>query len=343
MIRGLCVQAGPNRPESFRVDVFEQTYAVRPKKSEAARVIGASMALLAFGAAACGSATTVARSTASTTTTTKATTPPLATTTTTATTAAARHIMVVMMENHGYSEIIGQSDQPYTNSLAAEGLATNSYAFGHPSLPNYLVMVSGSNHGVTVDQSSSSFPAAKTIGDQLLAAGYTAKAYAEQLSTGDTDHFPWTRYFPNGKTPTADATALISDLNSASAPDFVWYTPNLIDDEHNGTVEDGDAFLSRLIPEVQSTAWYRSGGEIIVEWDESDGDNSGVNGSAGGHIPTIVVSDALKANPLRDSTPVNTAGILRSIEDAYRLPYLGSTDDPANGNIDALLKATPAP
>jgi phosphatidylinositol-3-phosphatase len=301
------------------------------------------MALLALGAAACGSARTATASTTAPTSTTKPATPPLAPATTTATPAAARHIMIVMMENHGYSEIIGQSDQPYTNSLAAEGLATNSYAFGHPSLPNYLVMVSGSNHGVTVDQSSSSFPAAKTIGDQLLAAGYTAKAYAEQLSTVDSDHFPWTRYFPNGKTTTADATALISDLNSASAPDFVWYTPNLINDEHNGTVEDGDAFLSRLIPEVQSTAWYRSGGEIIVEWDESDGDNAGINGSGGGHVPTIVVSAALKAAPQQDSSPVNAAGILRSIEDAYGLSFLGMAGDPANGNIDALLKATPVP
>ena len=78
------------------------------------------------------------------------------------------------------------------------------------------------------------------------------------------------------------------------------------------------------IPEVQSTSWYRSGGRIIVEWDESDADNSGVNGTGGGHIPTIVVSELLGPSPKRDSIPVNSAGILRSIEDAFGLAHLGS-------------------
>jgi hypothetical protein len=34
---------------------------------------------------------------------------------------------------------------------------------------------------------------------------------------------------------------------------------------------------------------------------------------------------------------VNTAGVLRSIEGAYGLPYLADASDSANGNIDALL------
>jgi acid phosphatase len=147
---------------------------------------------------------------------------------------------------------------------------------------------------------------------------------------------PW-EYFPGARIAVADASALLSDLDGAGAPDFVWYTPNLIDDEHNGTVEQGDAFLSRLIPSVQATPWYRAGGEIIVEWDESDADNAGINGGDGGHIPTIVVSDALKAHPRQDATPVDTAGILRSIEDAYGLAHLGAAANAASGSIDTLL------
>ena len=94
------------------------------------------------------------------------------------------HVMVVMMENKNFTDVIGKSDQPFTNSLASRyGLATQSYAFGHPSLPNYLTIVSGSNQGVTDDNdpSSHSFPAVRTIADQLAAAGFTARAYAENL------------------------------------------------------------------------------------------------------------------------------------------------------------------
>ena len=72
---------------------------------------------------------------------------------------------------------------------------------------------------------------------------------------------------------------------------------------------------------MQSTAWYKSGGQIIIEWDEAlDSDTSGIDGGSGGHVPTIVVSSALKASPQHDSAPVDTVGILRSIEDTYGLP-----------------------
>ncbi len=81
-----------------------------------------------------------------------------------------------------------------------------------------------------------------------------------------------------------------------------------------------------------------------MEWDESDADNSGINGSGGGHIPTIVVSDALRANPRQDPTPVDTGGHLALHRGCLRTGAprraLGTA---ANGNIDALLGATPGP
>ncbi|HEY5025342.1 MAG TPA: alkaline phosphatase family protein [Acidimicrobiales bacterium] len=321
------------------------------------RRVGTALVLLTLGATACSSV----RSATSTSTPTTTVHPPSTTTTlsttTLPTTATTRpsppHVMVVMMENKGLTQVIGQSDQPFTNSLATRnGLATQSYAFGHPSLPNYLDIVSGSNQGVTDDNPPSShrFPATATLADQLAAAGYSAKAYAENLPPDPTTsagnyavrHVPW-EYFPSAKISVVDASLLLSDLDGAHAPDFVWYTPNVIDDEHNGTVEQGDAFLSRLIPSVQSTPWYRSGGQIIVEWDESDADNAGISGGDGGHIPTIVVSKALQAHPRQDPIPVDTAGILRSIEDAYGLAHLGAAANAANGSIDTLLSTAAHP
>jgi phosphatidylinositol-3-phosphatase len=263
--------------------------------------------------------------------------------------------MVVMMENKNYTQVIGQKKtQPFTNALANDyGLATESFAFGHPSLPNYLTLVSGSNQGVTDDNdpSSHSFPGVQTIADQLSAAGYSAGAYAEDLPADPTTdsgeyavrHVPW-EYFPGTAITLRDASALSADLDSASPPDFVWFTPNLIDDEHDGTVQNGDAFLQSFIPAVQSTAWYAQGGQIIIEWDESDNDNSGINGtSGGGHVPTIVVSAANRSNPVKDSSPVDTAGVLRSIEDRYGLGHLANAADATNGNIDSLLGTSAGP
>src|SRR5215813_14410339 len=66
-----------------------------------------------------------------------------------------RHVVVIVMENKEYSAIIGSPDAPYINSLANNNaLATSYYANEHPSLPNYLDMVAGSDMGVKDDHES---------------------------------------------------------------------------------------------------------------------------------------------------------------------------------------------
>ena len=64
------------------------------------------------------------------------------------------HVFLIMMENHGYQQVIGNPNEPYLNGLIASGkvnLATNYFAVGHPSLTNYLEVVGGSNFGVRSD------------------------------------------------------------------------------------------------------------------------------------------------------------------------------------------------
>ena len=62
------------------------------------------------------------------------------------------HVFLVMMENHGYGQILGNPNAPFINQLAkSANLATNYFAVGHPSLTNYLEVVGGSNFGVQTD------------------------------------------------------------------------------------------------------------------------------------------------------------------------------------------------
>ena len=62
------------------------------------------------------------------------------------------HVFLVMMENHGFSQIIDNPSAPYINYLAqTDNLATNYYAIAHPSLNNYLEITGGSNFGVQSD------------------------------------------------------------------------------------------------------------------------------------------------------------------------------------------------
>ena len=62
------------------------------------------------------------------------------------------HVFLIMMENHGYSQILNNPNAPFINELASKAnLATNFFAVGHPSLTNYLEVVGGSNFGVLSD------------------------------------------------------------------------------------------------------------------------------------------------------------------------------------------------
>ncbi len=64
------------------------------------------------------------------------------------------HVFVVMMENHGYSQILNNPDAPFINQLAmSANTATNYFAVAHPSLTNYLEVVGGSSFGVLNDHS----------------------------------------------------------------------------------------------------------------------------------------------------------------------------------------------
>ena len=58
------------------------------------------------------------------------------------------HVVVVVFENREASSIAGNADAPTFNALARRYATLTKYdAVAHPSLPNYLALVSGSTHG----------------------------------------------------------------------------------------------------------------------------------------------------------------------------------------------------
>jgi phosphatidylinositol-3-phosphatase len=64
------------------------------------------------------------------------------------------HVFVIMMENHGFQQVVGNPTMPFINGLISSkqvNLATNYFAVGHPSLTNYLEVAGGSNFGVRSD------------------------------------------------------------------------------------------------------------------------------------------------------------------------------------------------
>jgi hypothetical protein len=113
------------------------------------------------------------------------------------------HIFVIIEENKDFDQILGGVDAPHIAALAkAYGNATRFYGEVHPSEGNYVALLSGDTNGIHDDDPWYCKPGATEptcvgagkeanygdhtvhgpgLGDQLLAAGLTWKAYLEKL------------------------------------------------------------------------------------------------------------------------------------------------------------------
>jgi hypothetical protein len=153
---------------------------------------------------------------------------------------------------------------------------------------------------------------------------------------------------------------LDADLaNAAATPNFVFITPDLCADGHDGSCADGtspggydgiDAFLREWVPKILNSPAFKQDGMLLVTFDESDdnptnGDDSccgevaGPNTtgagagdagadprfltySGGGLVGSVIVSPFTQAGTTSD-VPYNHYSMLRSVENIFGLSHLG--------------------
>jgi phosphatidylinositol-3-phosphatase len=245
------------------------------------------------------------------------------------------HIFVVIMENHSYAEIIGSSDAPFINDLADRyGLATNYHAVSHPSLPNYLALTSGDTFGLTTDCTDCFQSAPNLVVDRVAPSGRTWRAYMESMPSagfvGDAypymqKHDPFIYYDNLREEPKRLAnvvpyTELAADLASAATtPSFGWITPNMLHDMHDGTIAQGDGWLSEQIPALLSSpAFTEHRSLLFITWDENDD-------APGNNVATLVIADDVPAG-FRSGTAFDHYCLLRTIEAAWDLAPLTAHD-----------------
>lgn len=186
------------------------------------------------------------------------------------------HVVIVILENQNYTDIIGNTtDAPYINNtlLPTASLLSNYFALDHPSEPNYLALISGSEQGEGGDSDPNIGPpdnlALKTgtnLVDRMEAASVAWKAYMEAMpvdwytksgrtmgDTGGADfsgnqqyqehHNPFV-YFQNNNdlrtntrlTKIVPYTQLATDLavsGGTGLPKFSWITPEIDHDMHD--------------------------------------------------------------------------------------------------------------
>ena len=167
-----------------------------------------------------------------------------------------------MEENHSLGGVIGDTAAPTFTDLAhSYGEAENYYGVTHPSLPNYIALVGGSNFGLNVDDATAHF-SEPNLADQLESHGYTWASYEESMPSvgylGATypaqgalyasKHNPFAHFDDVMNNPTRlqnikPFSDFAADLASNKVADFNLVVPNQCHDMHGGvyaTIDPGD-------------------------------------------------------------------------------------------------------
>jgi hypothetical protein len=238
------------------------------------------------------------------------------------------HAIVIVFENKEWNQIVGSRDAPTFNAMAKRyALVTRYYGVTHPSLPNYLALISGSTQQITTD-CTDCIVHARNLADTLAGAGKTWKLYAESLPTAGftgassgryaKKHAPFL-YFRDVVGNRArlarivPLTALRADVRAGRLPDFSFVVPNMCNSMHDCSVRTGDAWLRGVLPSLltlPNTA-------VFVVFDEGL-----TNVRGGGHVAALVLGTAVRTGS-RFTAVTSHYGLLRTIEQAWGLPFLG--------------------
>jgi hypothetical protein len=264
-------------------------------------------------------------------------------------------VLIIVLENGDYE--VATKDKNLM-ALAEHGASfTNFHAMFHPSYPNYLAMVAGTDFGIhgrgrlfadsQVDLANDAVH--KTIADRLIEAGLDFKNYAEELPEGTCPfhiheqrvgkskkggyvrrHVPFLSFrevqqkwcdrvvrVDSGKADNWFARDAQKGLVAYSM-----YTPNLNNDGHDTNVavagEWVKKFLDKMFPEK-----LRQGTLVIVTYDESDRNSDN-------RIFTLFLGDMVKEAAQQDPNLLGRRythyNVLRTIEDNFGLEPLTVND-----------------
>lgn len=273
------------------------------------------------------------------------------------------HVVVIIMEDHGIQDICAGNPPPCSAANGAPYMANlaNSYAIGsqylginHFSQANYLALLGGDTFGC----SNSGCPPVsnQNLIDRLEAAGLTWKGYMENQNGAsgcdNTYHEPYTLehnpfvgftdilnsparcanvLLANPSTCIVTDCTLVNDLNSASAPNFMWLTPNNCDNMHGFTgicassIPTGDNYLQSLVPNIlNSQTFTGERSALFIVYDEGNG-YCPLNGSSEDCVYSVIAGPEAKTRFVT-SNPYSHYSFLHTVEINWNLPTLTGND-----------------
>ncbi len=251
-----------------------------------------------------------------------------------------KHIFIIIMENKERSSIVDNPEASYVNQLAAQYARANQfYATRKPSLPNYMALTGGDTFNISND-CMDCFVASDSIVTAIEASGRSWKAYMEGMPkpcfVGDAGplyrqkHNPFI-YYDNVRNDPARCQKIVpftqfaSDLKANALPNYVWITPDTCNDTHNCPISTGDAWLQKWVPQILASPAWKDKGVLFITYDEGDGLTSCCTYANGGQIDTLVISPLVQPG-FTSNVPYDHYSILRTVEEAWKLPLLGKTN-----------------
>lgn len=275
-----------------------------------------------------------------------------------------KHVFVIFEENHDWQEIYNNSQAPYINqSLLAEGAFAKNYhnispGLGalRPSEPNYIMAVAGkiafADHVFTTNDLPSTGNSTASHGHlaYLLDRNkITWKSYQEDISGEDCPIGKTENYSPkhnpfvffhdvSGNPPANDTTycrthirplgELQNDLSAGNTADFNFISPNLVNNMHDGSINQADNWLAKIVPMISRSATFGKDGAIFITWDEGGGEANENN-----PIGMIVLSPFVKPG-YTNSRPYTHASLLKTVEEIFHLsPLLGWSGDERTNDL----------
>jgi acid phosphatase len=284
------------------------------------------------------------------------------------------YVVVIVMENQGLADIVKNPSAPFMNQLATSyALATNYTAIDHPSLPNYLSLISGQDFTSWSKADCSPAPGcnagtASNIVDSLEKRDLTWKAYMEDYPSscgihcspgscfiGDTGtgkyavrHNPFL-YFDDIVNSTSRCSRIVpansggkggpddlflSDLASTStASNFMWLTPNLCNDMHDCPVSTGDTYLSQVVPNILNSTLFTHQKAALFITFDEGNGYCPLNGSAQDCVYAVWAGPVVKTNFL-SSNHYSHYSFLKTLETVWKLPPLTDKDRNATPMIE---------
>jgi acid phosphatase len=234
---------------------------------------------------------------------------------------AATHVWWIIMENHEYGSIVGNTAAPYLNSLARTyGLATAYYATTHPSEPNYVALAAAGRswRAYQQDYPGGCFTGSSASGgvDGPGAAGTYVRKHDPAIIFTSV----------SGNAAQCRNIQPLRDFDPAAGA-FELISPNLTNDMHDGTVAQGDAFLKAFVPLITRSAAFRAGGLLFITFDEGSS-SLGSSGDHGGRVATFIIRYGMRPG-FRATGYADHYSLLRTTERLLGLPCLAGVCDRA--------------